>query len=139
MPATQVNIDNFVRAESHRMFSVLGAQAGGINRWEHNRRPTPIDAQPVIRMNRDTLYSMAVVDISRGATVTLPEAGDRYLSVMVVNEDHYINRILHDPGEHALALEDFETPYVLLAARILADPEDPDDLLRLPRSRTSFM
>lgn len=44
-------------------------------------------------MNRDTLYSLAVVNISEGATVTVPDAGGRYLSVMVVNQDHYINRI----------------------------------------------
>ena len=33
---------------------------------KHNRAPTPVEHQPVIRMNRDTLYSVAVVDISRG-------------------------------------------------------------------------
>ena len=49
-------------------------------------------------MNRDTLYSSAIVDISRGARLTVPESGDRYVSVMVVNQDHYINRIFHDSG-----------------------------------------
>ena len=47
------------------------------------------------RMNRDTLYSAAVIDISGGATVTLPESGDRYVPWMVVNQDHYISRVLH--------------------------------------------
>ncbi len=61
-----------------------------MNRIGHNRARTPIDLQPVIRTNRDTLYSYAVVDISEGATVTIPEAGDRHLSVMVVNQDHFI-------------------------------------------------
>lgn len=42
------------------------AQAGGLNRWQHSRTPTPLDQQPVIRMNRDTLYSSAVVDIREG-------------------------------------------------------------------------
>ncbi len=128
MGASHVSVDNFVRAETHRMFRALAAEAGGVNTWKHNRLPTPLDAQPVIRMNRDTLYSIAVVDISGGATIALPDAGDRYLSVMVVNEDHYINRILHDPGAHRLTVEEFETPFVALGARILADPEDADDL-----------
>ena len=61
-------------------------------------------------MNRDTLYSFAVVDISDGAIVTVPESGDRYLSVMVVNEDHYINRVFHEPGDHELTVEEFDTP-----------------------------
>ncbi|HEY6665710.1 MAG TPA: DUF1254 domain-containing protein [Propionibacteriaceae bacterium] len=38
---------------------------------------------PVIRMNRDTLYSTAVVDISAAATLTLPDNGGRYMSAMI--------------------------------------------------------
>ncbi len=123
-----VNVDNFVRAETDRMFAALQAQAGGINRLSHNRAPTPIDQQPVIRMNRDTLYSMCLVDLADGATVTIPEAGDRYLSVMVVDNDHYINEVLHDPGTHELSVERHGTEHVLVSVRILADPNDPDDL-----------
>nr|WP_231980746.1 DUF1254 domain-containing protein [Tessaracoccus coleopterorum] len=41
-------------------------------------------------MNRDTLYSAVILDISEGGTITLPDAGSRYLSVMLVNLDHYI-------------------------------------------------
>src|ERR1700712_3385775 len=116
--ATQVNDDNFVRAESNRMFAGIQAATGGVNRWEHLRAPTAIDEQTVIRMNRDTLYSMAVVDISEGATVTVPDAGERYLSVMVVNQDHYINRIVHDPGTHELTVDEFDTPHVLVGVRV---------------------
>ncbi|WP_205700316.1 DUF1254 domain-containing protein [Crenobacter intestini] len=88
-----VNIDNFTRAETAFQIDRMLKITGGVNRWHHNRTPTPIDQQNVIRMNRDTLYSFALVDISKGATLTLPEAGQRYRSVMVINEDHYINRI----------------------------------------------
>ena len=123
-----VDADNFVRAETDRMFSDLMRAAGGMNVWGHNRTPTPVEDQPVIRMNRDTLYSTALVDISGGATITIPDPGVRYLSVMVVNEDHYINRILHEPGVHRLTVEEFDTPFVLVGARILVDPADPDDL-----------
>jgi hypothetical protein len=123
-----VTVETFARAETDRMFASLQAQAGGVNRFEHNRAPTPIDRQPVIRMNRDTLYSSAIVDISAGATVTLPDGGDRYISAMVVNQDHFINRILHEPGDHHLTLEEFETPWVAVAVRILVDPGDDDDV-----------
>ena len=92
------------------------------------RAPTPIEDQPVIRMNRDTLYSAAIVDISARARVTVPDGGNRYISVMVVNQDHYINRILHDPGQYTLTVEEFETPWVAVAARILVDPADETDL-----------
>jgi len=46
--------------------------AGGVNRFYHFRRPTPQDKQNVVRMNRDTLYSMGIVDTSKGATITRP-------------------------------------------------------------------
>jgi len=123
-----VNVDNFARAETDRMFASFVAEAGGVNRLSHRRAPTPVEQQPVIRMNRDTLYSAAIVDISEGATVTVPDGGERYVSVMVVNEDHYINRVFHDRGEYALTVDEFDTPWVAVAARILVDPADPDDV-----------
>ena len=129
--SVHVNVDNFARAESDRMFSDLAAAAGGVNRWSHVRRPTPVTAQTVIRMNRDTLYSFAVVDLAEPASVTLPDAGERYLSVMIVNQDHYVNTILHEPGRHALTAEDQGTRYVLVAARTLVDPADPEDVAKV--------
>jgi hypothetical protein len=88
-----VNVDNFREAETARMFDSFLALTGGVNRWFHYRTPTPVDNQPVIGMNRDTLYSTAVVDISQGATLTMPETRGRYMSVMAVNGDRYINRV----------------------------------------------
>lgn len=128
MTATRVNVDNFARAETHRMMADLQRDAGGINRFAHNRAPASVEQQTVIRMNRDTLYSFAVVDVSAGATLTVPDAGKRYLSVMVVNEDHYINRVFHEAGRYRLTAEDLGSPYVVIAARTLVDPQDPHDL-----------
>jgi hypothetical protein len=88
-----VTIDNFVRAATDIEFAKYATLAGGVNRFFHFRDPTPIDNQPTIRMNRDTLYSAAVVDISEGATLTLPEVGDRYMTAMIVDQDHYIKDV----------------------------------------------
>jgi hypothetical protein len=123
-----VNVDNYVDAETAFQFDRVAFMAGGVNTWVHNRQPTPIDQQNVIRMNRDTLYSFAIVDISAGATLTVPDAGSRYLTVMAVNEDCYINRIIHDAGDYPLAVEELDTPFVGLVARTLVDPSDPDDM-----------
>ena len=79
-----------------------------------------------------------IVDISGGATLTVPDAGDRYLSVMVVNQDHYINRVIHSAGDHELTVEEFDTPYVALAARVLVDPADPDDLAAVNALQDQF-
>jgi hypothetical protein len=138
MTGTHVNVDNFVRAETDRMLAAMVQQAGGVNHLGHNRTPTPLDQQAVIRMNRDTLYSFAVVDISGGATVTVPESGDRYVSVMVVNQDHYVNRIFHDAGEYPLTVDEFDTPYVLVAARVFVDPADADDVAEVNALQDRF-
>jgi len=123
-----VTVANFAHIETLRMFHAIAESAGGANRWHHYRVPTPIDQQTVIRMNRDTLYSAAVIDVSHGATISIPDAGDRYVSVMLVNADHYINRVLHEPGEHVLNVDDLGSGFVLAAARILVDPQDVDDV-----------
>jgi hypothetical protein len=125
--ATHVTVENFVRAETDRMFAALAMQ-GPVNSFVHHRDPGSIEDQPVIRQNRDTLYSSAIVDISEGATLSIPDVGDRYLSVMVVNNDHYINEVLRTPGDHELTVERFDTDHVLVAARTLVDPNDPADL-----------
>ena len=57
------------------MFAAIQAQAGGVNQWYRSRTPTPLDQQTVIRMNRDTLYSGAIVDISAGAAIAVPNPG----------------------------------------------------------------
>ncbi len=129
----QVTVENFARAETDVMFAAILKETGGVGMWAHNREPTPLDRQTIIRMNQDTLYSTALVDISQGATVTLPDGGDRYVSVMVVNQDHYVNRVLHEPGEHHLTVDEFDTPHVLLAARILVDPANPEDVAEVNR------
>jgi hypothetical protein len=123
-----VNVENFARAETNRMLAGLLVRTGGLGGWYHDRTLGSLDEQTVIRQNRDTLYSVTIVDITNGATLTVPDAGDRYLSVMVVNQDHYINRVIHEPGEHELTTAEFDTPFVMLGARILVDPTDPADL-----------
>src|ERR1700753_656388 len=125
MMVVLVNVDNFVRAETHRMFADIQAVAGGVGSFRHNRTPARIDEQTGIRLNRDTLYSFAIVDLAQPARLILPDAGGRYLSAMVVNEDHFVNSVLHEPGEHTLTSEQYESRHVLVGVRILVDPNDP--------------
>ena len=123
-----VNVDNFVRAETDMQFAKSAKMAGGVNRWFHNYQPTPLDKQPIIRMNRDTLYSIAVVDISQGATFTMPDSGDRYMVAQVINQDHYTNQFYNDAGSYPLNMDEFHTPYVYFLCRTLIDESDPKDI-----------
>jgi hypothetical protein len=123
-----VNVDNYARAETDMQIDRMLEMAKGVNHWTHNRLPTPLDKQNVIRMNRDTLYSFAIVDISKGATVTLPDVGERYMSLMVVNNDGYVNKVFHGGGTYKLTMEEFDTPYVAIAVRTLVNAADDADI-----------
>ena len=133
MPPQRVDAVNFIRAESDRYFDDLVARSGGVNRWHHTREPAPIDKQAVVRMNRDTLYSSAILDVSQGATISMPNASGRYQTAMVVDEDHYIDHVFDSPGEHRLQASMFPTSHVALAVRTLVDPAEPADLAEVAR------
>jgi hypothetical protein len=79
-------------------------------------------------MNRDTLYSFAVVDLAAGAVLGIPPTGGRHVSVMAVDEDHYVRRVFHETGDHELAAQDLGGELVALVARVLVDPGDADDV-----------
>ena len=87
-----VTVDNFARAEIRPYFGGMLKDSGGIGKFLHRREPASIDNQTVvIRLNRDTLYSAAVFDLDAGpVTITLPDAGKRFMSMQVINEDHYV-------------------------------------------------
>ncbi len=71
----------------------------GVNIFNHKPQLTPTDKQPVVRMNRDTYYSMAVIDVSKGASITMPEIPEgKYMSIQPVTEDHRIQVMQYGAG-----------------------------------------
>jgi len=124
-----VTVENFVRAESDTYMAATVKEYDAFGKFSHNRGPTPIDQQTVIRMNRDTLYSSAVFDLDAGpVTITLPDAGERFLSMQVINQDHYTPMVVYGAGRYTLTRENIGTRYVITAVRILADETDPADI-----------
>ena len=127
--AVPVTIDNFKRAETDHYLALNVKEAGGLGKLQHSREPADIDKQTVIRMNRDTLYSFAVFDLAAGpATITMPDAGKRFMSMMVVNQDHYVQAVYYDHKPHTLTQKDMGTRYAFVAIRTLVDPNNPKDL-----------
>ena len=123
-----VTVDNFIRAESDLYFGNI-VKDKGFGRFAHNRQIIPIEKQTVVRMNRDTLYSAAVFDLDAGpVTITLPEAGARFMSMQVITEDHFTLAVGYKPGSYTFAREEMGTRYILVAVRTLVDPADPEDL-----------
>jgi hypothetical protein len=80
-------------------------------------------------LNRDTLYSSGVFDLDAGpVTITMPDAGKRFMSLQVINEDHYVPAVHYGPGVRTLTRENVGTRYVIAGIRTLVDPNDPKDL-----------
>jgi hypothetical protein len=126
--AVPVTADNFVRAETDLYLGKM-AKDGSFGKFLHRREPASIDDQTVIRLNRDTLYSAAVFDLDAGpVTITLPDAGKRFMSMQVINEDHYAPAVYYGAGSYTLTKQEVGGRYVAVAIRTLVDPTDPKDL-----------
>ena len=125
-----VTVDNFARAESDLYFGNALKGGATIGSWFHHREPVPVDNQIVIRINRDTLYSSLVVDLDAGpVTIVLPDAGTRFRSLQMINEDHYvIGDVQYRPGSYTLDRNAARTRYAIMAIRTLVDPNDPEDV-----------
>jgi hypothetical protein len=123
-----VTVENFVRAETDMYFG-NALKHGGIGKFGHYRDLVPIDKQTVIRSNRDTLYSSAVFDLDAGpVTITLPDAGTRFRSLMVIDQDHYVPEVAYNAGTYDYSREKIGTRYMLIGIRTLVDPNNPQDV-----------
>lgn len=133
-----VTPETFIRAETDRKFHEFVALAGGVNSFFHFRAPTPLDQQTVVRMNRDTLYSGAVIDVTGGATITFPEIPDgRYASILIIDNDHYAPVVFYDPGVHEIPAE---TDFMAAAIRIqLFNPNDPAEVALVNSLQDQFV
>ncbi|MFH1345675.1 MAG: DUF1254 domain-containing protein [Pseudomonadota bacterium] len=119
-----VTVGKFIRAETDFYFKTRN-----FGELRHEREMAAIDKQGIVRMNRDTLYSSAVFDLEAGpVTVTLPDAGKRFMSMQVISQDHYTTAVVYGPGRFTYDKDKIGTRYVFLLVRTLANPEDPADL-----------
>ena len=95
--------ENYPTLETSRQLLITQGRAA-VNQIAHNRKLTPTDDQPVVRMNRDTFYSFAVVDVSAGASITIPSVPEgKYVSVQPVTMDHRIQPMSYGSGTFELA------------------------------------
>jgi hypothetical protein len=136
--AEEVIPETYIRAEVDFALADFQKNAGGkVNEFFYITKPTPLNEQTVVRMNRDTLYAGAVVDTEGGATVTIPEfPDDRYFSVFIVDNDHYAPVVFYEPGTHKIP---GDTKYVAVIQRIqLMDPSEPGDVALVNKLQKSI-
>jgi hypothetical protein len=126
--AVPVTVDNYNRAESDASFGSI-VKRGAFGKLAHSRNLKPLDEQGVVRPNRDTLYSEGVFDLDAGpVTITMPNAGKRYMSMQVIDQDDYVPAFYYGAGAYTLTKANVGTRYVLALIRILIDPNDPKDV-----------
>jgi hypothetical protein len=125
-----VTVDNFIRAESDLYIGNL-AKEGGLGKLHHRREPASIDNQTVIRLNRDTLYTSGVFDLDAGqVTITLPDAGKRFMSLEAISQDHYATTE-YGAGPHSFNKTGIGARYMVVGIRTLVDPADPNDIAQV--------
>jgi para-nitrobenzyl esterase len=123
-----VTVHNFIRAETDRYFSGM-AKAGAFGKMTHRRAPASIDAQDVVRMNRDTLYSSGVFDLEAApVTISLPDPGKRFMSLLVLSQDHYVVDTVYGPGRFTFDRDKVGTRYMALLVRTFADAGSAADI-----------
>ena len=126
--AEDVTVANLVRAETdHMMRENMRVYGVEIGEMIHLREPTTPDNQAVIRMNQDTLYSGLLLDLSKPVQLTMPEVDGRYMSMMVISQDHYITSEA-TPGTYELTEENVGSRFAFVAFRTFADVTDPADI-----------
>ncbi len=112
--AAPVTMENYVVAESDWYFSGVQEKAG-VNTWMHDD-PVSIDNQQVIRSNRDVVYSIAIVDVSKGATFTVPKS-DEFQIIHIIDEHHLFHQVVKNGETLEVTDDDIQGEYVYLLAR----------------------
>jgi hypothetical protein len=126
--ATPVDLSNYKIAESDVAFSNITKLAKMNTFFHFPVGEFDLKNQTVVRMNQDTTYSGAIVNVSKGASITLPETNGRYMSAMVVQNDHYIDQVFTTPGKHIIKAD---TDFVMVAVRTRINPNDPKDVAQV--------
>ena len=123
----RVTIDTFARAETDRTMQDY-VDLGGFGKFYHTRVPSPLDKQSVVRLNLDTLYSFGVFDLTTPVTISLPDSGDRFMSALIISQDHSMLPVVYAPTTFTVTQEQMGTRYVIIALRTFMDSTSPDDI-----------
>jgi len=121
----RVTPENYVRAESDFQFKSYIEKWDCFGKFVH-WAAYDVTKQITVRGNRDTYYSFGVFDLNSPLTVTMPESGDRYQSIMAISQDHSIGS-MYGPNEVTLTKEKVGSRYVMLTIRTFVDPDDKTD------------
>src|SRR5712664_152232 len=126
--AELVTVENYNRAQTDVYFAGV-VKNGGFGKFRQGRELAPPAQQGIVRPNRDTLYSFAIVDLDAGpVTITLPDARKRFMGMQVVNQDQYTPATYYGAGTHTLTREMVGTRYAIVVVRFFVDFSNEEDV-----------
>jgi hypothetical protein len=126
--AELVTVENYNRAQTDVNFAGV-VKSGGFGKFRHGRELALPAQQGIVRPNRDTLYSFAIVDLDAGpVTITLPEASRRFMGMQVVNQDQYTRATYYTAGAYTLTRKTIGTRYAIVVVRFLVDFSNKQDV-----------
>ena len=110
-----------------------------------------VDQYQIVRMNRDTLYSSGVYDLTNQLTITLPPTNGYYMSLEILDEEQYVLGVVYPQSSASTSVNIIyskskmstnqtvysTTKYVFMIIRTLVDPNNQTDLARARGLQTS--
>jgi len=124
-----VTEQNFARAMTDLAMQ-KEVEQGGKNTWHHHRKTMALSEQPAPLMNRDTVYSFAVLDGGGDVAITLPENDGRYMSLHVMNHDHVTYKVFYGPGRYVIPASE-TTDFFYANVRMQINDKDPEDVKKV--------
>lgn len=121
----KVTPENYATAEVDMAFAHVVKDVG-TNKFRHDRELIPLDKQPAVTMNRDTVYSFGAYYVPKGTTISLPKSKDgRYQSAMIMQNDDFTDQVFYGPGTFEI---ESQTDFAAIVVRTQVNPRDPNDL-----------
>lgn len=111
-----VTEENFTIVEAEVNF-LKWKNKDAMNKLFHLSQLTPAGPMPTVRMNRDTLYSAALVDASNGFEVHMPDQGI-FTSVLVIDQKGYSQDYIWKAGSHKITIDKTNGNFVWVLFRI---------------------
>lgn len=122
----KVTLENYVQAETDWNF-LEQMKTTPINHWLH-KPPVTMENQTIIRSNADVVYSLAAVDVSKGATFSIPKRANGAMQLMqLIDENHFTKAVIFAGESITLTPEDLSMGnyvYILARTRISDDLEE---------------
>ncbi len=110
-----------------------------INTFAHQRNIVNVKTQQVIREAQDVLYSSAVVDVTKGATITVPEFS-AYSVVQVIDMQNYSITTIYAGQSKTINLKDVSYGhYVYLNGRTNPMTSDKNGLINAHKQQDALI